>query len=199
MTLEKVIRYMAQEKAQEKAQAIENATSENTPTVEEELKKALEELNANATLNISEKAKSDYNNSYAKLCYGVYSLYGTYKLMFKLVKNKLKASGSGFDRQCDIKCENVTSDMLDILEKAQANGYDIMLDATSELAYTRHKLQALQEKLKSEKSEKAKNELLAQASELLAQVKTLQATSTSDIEKLKEKLKEKLEKSTSDQ
>jgi len=186
----------ANAQAQEKAQAIGNATS---TSVLDDLENELKKLNANATLNISEKDTSDYNKSYIKLCYGVYSLYGTYKLMFKLVKNKKKASGNGFDRLCDIKSENITSKMLKMLENAQATSeFDIKLDATSELAYARYKLQALKNKLKSENSEKAKSELLAQASELLAQVKTLQATSTSDIEKLKEKLKEKLENSTND-
>lgn len=171
-------------------QAQAQAQAQAKTDVLSELEKTLEKLNASDTLAISEK-KSEYNTSYIRLNYSLYRLNGTYKLMYKLVKNKLDEKTNVFKREKDIKSEKITSVMISELEKAQANNYALVLDATSELAYTRYKLANISEKIKNA-SEKEKNELLAQASELVEKANTLQATSELDVKTLKKELSEKL-------
>lgn len=156
-----------------------------TPTISDRLK-AIKDI---AKIDTSEKANK-YDSDYIKLSYGVYSLDGTYKLVFKLAKNKINANGTT-KLEKELKSDSLNNAMYKLISDSKE--YKIIYNNDyAKFSFLSYKLAILSDSLEKAKSEKEKSEKEKDVLRLLDDIEKLSEKAKLDLNALNTELSEKL-------
>ena len=163
--------------------------AKDTPTPTPTISDRIKAIKALAKIDTSEKANK-YDSDYIKLSYGVYSLDGTYKLVFKLAKNKINANGTTKLIK-ELKSDSLNNAMYKLISDSKE--YKIIFNNDyAKYSYYSYKLAILSEKLEKAKSEKEKTDTEKELLLILSDIEKLSEKAKFDLNALKTELSEKL-------
>lgn len=162
-----------------------NPTPTPTPTISDRIKA----IKALAKIDTSEKANK-YDSDYIKLSYGIYRLDGTYKLVFKLAKNKINANGTT-TLEKELKSDSLNKAMFKLISDSKE--YKIIFNNDyAKYSYYSYKVELASEKLEKAKSEKEKTDTEKELLSLLNDLEKLSEKAKFDLNALNTELSEKL-------